>query len=69
MVCNYNLHSNNDVELQLLYFITDTKIQGTSLEKCSSQIGHDDEDLFKERLKNMGKGISVSVMHFNHMIF
>ncbi|XP_003401783.1 CUE domain-containing protein 1 [Bombus terrestris] len=33
----------------------DTKIQGTSLEKCGNQIGHDDEDLFKERLKNMGK--------------
>lgn len=33
----------------------DTKIQGTTLEKCDSQIDHDDEDLFKERLKNMGK--------------
>ncbi|OAD55586.1 CUE domain-containing protein 1 [Eufriesea mexicana] len=33
----------------------DTKIQGTNLEKCGTQIGHDDEDLFKERLKNMGK--------------
>ncbi|KAL6253647.1 hypothetical protein P5V15_015462 [Pogonomyrmex californicus] len=27
----------------------------SKLEKCSSQAGHDDEDLFKERLKNMGK--------------
>jgi len=27
----------------------------SKLEKCSSQTGHDDEDLFKERLKNMGK--------------
>ena len=34
---------------------SDTKIQGPNLEKCSSQVGHDDEDLFKERLKNMGK--------------
>ncbi|XP_076236297.1 CUE domain-containing protein 1 isoform X1 [Calliopsis andreniformis] len=34
---------------------SDTKIQGTSLEKCSGQAGNDDEDLFKERLKNMGK--------------
>lgn len=32
----------------------DSKLQGTSLEKCGTQ-GHDDEDLFKERLKNMGK--------------
>lgn len=40
-----------------IIFIIDTKIQGTSLEKCGNQIGHDDEDLFKERLKNMGKGI------------
>lgn len=30
--------------------LTDSK-----LEKCGSQTGHDDEDLFKERLKNMGK--------------
>ncbi|XP_076637348.1 CUE domain-containing protein 1 [Colletes latitarsis] len=34
---------------------SDTKIPGTNLEKCSGQVGHDDEDLFKERLKNMGK--------------
>lgn len=34
---------------------SDTKLQGTSLEKCSGQTGHDDEDLFKERLRNMGK--------------
>lgn len=27
----------------------------SKLEKGSSQTGHDDEDLFKERLKNMGK--------------
>lgn len=27
----------------------------SKLEKCGSQTGHDDEDLFKERLKNMGK--------------
>ncbi|EGI65650.1 CUE domain-containing protein 1 [Acromyrmex echinatior] len=27
----------------------------SKLEKCSGQTGHDDEDLFKERLKNMGK--------------
>jgi len=27
----------------------------SKLEKCSNQTGHDDEDLFKERLKNMGK--------------
>lgn len=27
----------------------------SKLEKCSAQTGHDDEDLFKERLKNMGK--------------
>ncbi|KAH0952131.1 hypothetical protein HN011_010905 [Eciton burchellii] len=27
----------------------------SKLEKCSSQSGHDDEDLFKERLRNMGK--------------
>lgn len=33
----------------------DTKIQGTSIEKCGNQIGNEDEDLFKERLKNMGK--------------
>lgn len=60
MVCNCNWYSNNDrVPAIISYFITDTKIQGTSLEKCSSQIGHDDEDLFKERLKNMGKGISI----------
>ncbi|XP_053976266.1 CUE domain-containing protein 1 [Hylaeus volcanicus] len=34
---------------------SDAKIPGTNLEKCSGQVGHDDEDLFKERLKNMGK--------------
>ncbi|XP_029659905.1 CUE domain-containing protein 1 isoform X2 [Formica exsecta] len=27
----------------------------SKLEKCGGQTGHDDEDLFKERLKNMGK--------------
>ncbi|XP_020298521.1 CUE domain-containing protein 1 isoform X2 [Pseudomyrmex gracilis] len=27
----------------------------SKLEKCGAQTGHDDEDLFKERLKNMGK--------------
>lgn len=27
----------------------------SKLEKCSQTGGHDDEDLFKERLKNMGK--------------
>lgn len=30
--------------------ISDTKLQGTA-------VGHEDEDLFKERLRNMGKGI------------
>ncbi|KAG7209122.1 hypothetical protein KM043_015268 [Ampulex compressa] len=34
---------------------SDTKLQGTGLEKCAGQGGHDDEDLFKERLRNMGK--------------
>lgn len=27
----------------------------SKLEKYGGQTGHDDEDLFKERLKNMGK--------------
>ncbi|XP_014482970.1 PREDICTED: CUE domain-containing protein 1 [Dinoponera quadriceps] len=27
----------------------------SKLEKCGGQTGHDDEDLFKERLRNMGK--------------
>lgn len=38
----------------LYLFILDTKLQGT---KCGTTAGHEDEDLFKERLRNMGKGI------------
>lgn len=34
---------------------SDSKVQGTALDKCECQGSHDDEDLFKERLKNMGK--------------
>ncbi|XP_043282678.1 CUE domain-containing protein 1 [Venturia canescens] len=33
----------------------DAKLQGTEIEKCRSSTNHDDEDLFKERLRNMGK--------------
>ncbi|KAI4499407.1 hypothetical protein M0802_005303 [Mischocyttarus mexicanus] len=33
----------------------DSKLQGNSLEKSNNQSGHDDEDLFRERLRNMGK--------------
>lgn len=38
------------------FLVADTKEQGADPEKCDGQITHDDEDLFKERLKNMGKG-------------
>lgn len=41
---------SNESEILFLFSLADSK-----LEKCGGQTGHDDEDLFKERLRNMGK--------------
>lgn len=43
--------NDNTCKINVFFFsFIDSK-----LEKYGGQTGHDDEDLFKERLKNMGK--------------
>lgn len=43
---------NDNTSKKMSFFLS---FVDSKLEKYGGQTGHDDEDLFKERLKNMGK--------------